>query len=214
MDIAVRDARPERVEIGFLVSDHRDHGGRGKHGLGHLCGFDPVARLLVVQKPLLVALCLLLTARGHRRRFGPRPQSAADQPEALTARSIDGNHRMQQDAMANPLANQPQTAAMTFRRAKVNFTGILDGQHMSPRGGWRRLLAPSGDDLGNADARIAQQTPKADLDLFPAVRQTAQAAGLQMHHTVEKHRPPFRGDGPQIGQGFAPYRPLLPSVPE
>src|ERR1700752_5505523 len=113
---------------------------------------------------------------------------------------------MQQDATANTLANQPQTAAMTFRRAKVNFTGILDGQHMSPRGGWRRLLAPSGDDLGNAYARIAEQTPKADLDLFPALRQTTQAAGLQMHHTVEKHRSPF-------SRRRSPNWPRLRSIP-
>ena len=80
--------------------------------------------LLLVEKPLLVAL---LAALVHRLRFGPRPHTAANQSKALAARSIDGNHRVQQEAATDALTDQPQTAAVAFRRPKVDFAGVLDG---------------------------------------------------------------------------------------
>lgn len=203
MDVVVRDERPERIEIGLAVGDHRDHRCRREHGLGRLRGFDPGARLLFHEKPLLVGLFAALV---RHLRFGPRPHRAADQPEAFAMRSIDSNHRMQQEAAADALADQTRIAAAAVRRPKGDFAGVLDGQHVPPRGSRRRLLAPSGDDLGNSYPRVAQQAPKTDLDLFPAVRQAAQAAGLQLHHTVEKHHPPF-------SRRQSPNRPRLRSMP-
>ena len=79
---------------------------------------------------------------------------------------------------------------------------------MPPCRGWRRLFAPSGDDLGNPDPRIAQQSPKPiSISSRPCARRRKQ---LVSNCTIRSRSiaPLCQGDDPQTGQDLVPYRTL------
>ena len=134
VEARARHAGPFFVKIALAVGNDRHRFGRGQHRLGALRRRDPAPRFLVGQRPLLVRRCDPST---------PRPDLARHQAQATLIGSIERQHRVDENAAADPFANLAEPALPVLRRAEVDLARILDRQHMTPGHGGGGLLAPA-----------------------------------------------------------------------
>ena len=115
VDVWRGDARPLGIDIAFTIVDHSDHGGRGKDLFAPLGRADPAPRFLLLGRPFPVR---------RRNSALARPDLAGNQPQTGLAVRIQRQHRMQQQAAADALADLPQTALPFGRRPEIELAGV------------------------------------------------------------------------------------------
>ena len=120
-----------------------------------------------------------------------RPDLAGDQPQAGVALGIQRQHRMQQQAAADALANLTQPAPSLGGGLKIDLTRVLDRQHM-PAG--RRNpgpFAPAREQCAQCHLLVGEKPIILDDLRTMSPRRPPQTGACTRDHAFEQRRPPL-----------------------
>src|SRR5262249_40025810 len=120
---------------------------------------------------------------------GARRDVAGHQPKAGIAVGVQRQHRMQQQAAADPLADLAQPAPVLGRGFEIDLAGVLDRQHMPASRCNSGLLAPARQQGFQAHPRIVNKSAISN-SIRPLALGRMPKARTRGHDNAFELRPP------------------------
>ena len=168
-------ASPFLVDVALAIIDQRDHGGFGQHRFRSLTALHPAVGFLLLDRQLLIVLCLAL---------GPAPHLGINQPKAFLILRVNGQDRMREQPDIGAIADRAEPPLAPALRLIVDLARILNGEDVPARRRRRDKRRPMRDHFRDRDARIAKKAPKPHL--FGAIiRKLANADFLPLDHPLQ-----------------------------